>query len=287
MLMGSTCFVHILLTAIHCSSGFVHTWGYHHGVLPTRWGVLYSTCEGKQQSPIDIRKRDVVYDQNLQLFNLNDLDRIDDVMAKFENNGHSVVVHLSDKRLRVTGGSLPGAYNVSQFHFHWGSANSRGSEHKINGRHSSMEMHLVTHSDKFKNVKEAMNTTNGLAVLGFFIDVGDYNDEFESIIQNIRNIQHKNDSVIIKALSLSDLFPQTTYYYRYFGSLTTPPCYESVIWTVFVNHIFISQYQLDQFHSLGKTHFKGSEDLINNYRNPQPLNGRKVTTNLRLLYGEN
>jgi hypothetical protein len=32
-------------------------------------------------------------------------------------------------------------------------------------------MHVVMHSNNFKNVKEAMQTTNGLAVLGFLIDV--------------------------------------------------------------------------------------------------------------------
>lgn len=282
MLLGYTCVVYIFLIAIHCTSGFVHKWGYHQGVLPERWEVLYPTCKGKQQSPIDIRKKNVVYDKKLKIFNLNDLNRIDDVMMKFENNGHSVVVHLPDNGPRVTGGSLPGTYTVAQFHFHWGSVNSRGSEHEINGKHSSMEMHVVCYSDKFKSVKKAMNTTKGLAVLGFLIDVGNYNDEFDSIIRYLRNNQHKNDNVIIRGMNLTNFFPQTTYYYRYSGSLTTPPCYESVIWTVFVNHIFISQHQLDQFHNLGKTQFQGSEDLIDNYRNPQPLNGRLVTTNLRM-----
>ena len=33
-------------------------------------------------------------------------------------------------------------------------------------------------------------------------------------------------------------------YYRYSGSLTTPPCYESVIWTVFEDPILISSAQV-------------------------------------------
>jgi hypothetical protein len=32
-------------------------------------------------------------------------------------------------------------------------------------------MHIVMHSDKHKNVSDALHKTNGLAVLGYFIDV--------------------------------------------------------------------------------------------------------------------
>lgn len=35
-------------------------------------------------------------------------------------------------------------------------------------------------------------------------------------------------------------------YYRYDGSLTTPPCYPSVLWTVFRNHVTISRKQVLQ-----------------------------------------
>ena len=33
-------------------------------------------------------------------------------------------------------------------------------------------------------------------------------------------------------------------FYRYSGSLTTPPCYESVVWTLFENTIPISAKQV-------------------------------------------
>jgi hypothetical protein len=41
----------------------------------------------------------------------------------------------------------------------------------------------------------------------------------------------------------------------------------------------IFHFQLNEFRQLGKTHFVGTGDLINNYRHPQPLNDRKVRTN--------
>ena len=39
-------------------------------------------------------------------------------------------------------------------------------------------------------------------------------------------------------------------YYRYTGSLTTPPCTEGILWNVFTNYINISSNQV------GRLHFK-------------------------------
>lgn len=43
------------------------------------------------------------------------------------------------------------------------------------------------------------------------------------------------------------------HFYRYSGSLTTPPCYESVVWTIFENAISISEQQV-----LVLTHWSGA-----------------------------
>ena len=44
---------------------------------------------------------------------------------------------------------------------------------------------------------------------------------------------------------MNKLLPNDTEtFYRYEGSLTTPPCSESVIWTVFRQHIEISEEQV-------------------------------------------
>ena len=53
----------------------------------------------------------------------------------------------------------------------------------------------------------------------------------------------------INTFSLLDLIPDNVVngaydYYRYSGSLTTPGCYESVIWTVFEDTIKITQAQV-------------------------------------------
>lgn len=49
----------------------------------------------------------------------------------------------------------------------------------------------------------------------------------------------------VRAVSIESLMPgDTSKYYRYNGSLTTPGCYESVIWTVFREKLPISYDQV-------------------------------------------
>uniref|UniRef100_A0A915DIN1 carbonic anhydrase n=1 Tax=Ditylenchus dipsaci TaxID=166011 RepID=A0A915DIN1_9BILA len=50
---------------------------------------------------------------------------------------------------------------------------------------------------------------------------------------------------------LSDKLPSdTNCFIRYMGSLTTEPCTEGVIWTVFAQPVLISQAQIDQLRAL-------------------------------------
>uniref|UniRef100_A0A8C6UZI5 protein-tyrosine-phosphatase n=1 Tax=Neogobius melanostomus TaxID=47308 RepID=A0A8C6UZI5_9GOBI len=69
-------------------------------------------------------------------------------------------------------------------------------------------------------------------------------------------------------------------YYRYTGSLTTPPCSKVVEWIVFSRPVYLSHSQLESFYSIFTTeqqdHVKSVEYLRNNFRPQQALDGRKV-----------
>ena len=65
-------------------------------------------------------------------------------------------------------------------------------------------------------------------------------------------------------------------YYRYDGSLTTPPCYESVIWTVLLEPLKISFPQIYPFRYL---HDAKAELIANTYRPIKPLGTRKLFRN--------
>lgn len=60
-------------------------------------------------------------------------------------------------------------------------------------------------------------------------------------------------------------------YYRYDGSLTTPPCFESVVWSVAIDPLKISFSQLRAFQSLHDNHIKLIQDT---YRSVQRLGTR-------------
>merc|ERR1719412_783754 len=90
----------------------------------------------------------------------------------FKNNGHTaqldVVKTLPDDVGVLSGGPLEGEYKILQLHFHWGSDDSRGSEHTLQGESFPIELHIVHVK---KGVANPLNTTRGLAVTGFFFQI--------------------------------------------------------------------------------------------------------------------
>ncbi len=64
----------------------------------------------------------------------------------------------------------------------------------------------------------------------------------------------------------AQLLPRDRSLFRYFGSLTTPPCSEAVKWIIFQKPVELSAFQLSQF----------SEIFPLNARPVQPLNQRFV-----------
>ncbi|KAI2518918.1 carbonic anhydrase 14, partial [Homo sapiens] len=82
----------------------------------------------------------------------------------------------------------------------------------------------------------------------------------------------------VPPFNLRELLPkQLGQYFRYNGSLTTPPCYQSVLWTVFYRRSQISMEQLEKLQgTLFSTEEEPSKLLVQNYRALQPLNQRMV-----------
>ena len=63
-------------------------------------------------------------------------------------------------------------FRLAQFNGHWGSCETRGSEHTVNGQSFAAEIHLVFWNCAYKKFEIAMKQPDGLAVIGVFLEQG-------------------------------------------------------------------------------------------------------------------
>ncbi|KAK2084210.1 Carbonic anhydrase 14 [Saguinus oedipus] len=242
------------------------------------WPASYPECGNNAQSPIDIQTDRVTFDPELPALQPHGYDQPGTEPLDLHNNGHTVQLSLPSTLYL---GGLPRKYVAAQLHLHWGQkGSSGGSEHQINGEATVAELHIVHYdSDSYDSLSEAALRPQGLAVLGILIEVGETkNIAYEHILSHLPEIRHKDQKTSVPPFNLRELLPlQLGQYFRYNGSLTTPPCYQSVLWTVFYKRSQISTEQLEKLQgTLFSTEEEPSEPLVQNYRAPQPLNQRMV-----------
>lgn len=99
------------------------------------------------------------------------------------------------------------------------------------------------------------------------IQSGDQFQQWKSYFDVAHQLSHEGDNQTIN-LNLNTLMSQQLdEFWRYNGSLTTPPCTENVIWTIFRSEILLVASELDSFrHDL----------FFESYRGPQFLFYRRV-----------
>ncbi|CAF1185550.1 unnamed protein product [Adineta steineri] len=265
-----TCQFLFLLSFLHSSycqtpSLPIHHWDYGREG-PDTWAHTYDTCEGEAQSPIDIQTSHVKYDSKLTPLSLNGYtSNMSSYVWNFTHNGHAIIAYPSPlARLSMSGGGLPDVFHLVQFHLHWGYNAFQGSEHTINGHKYPLEIHFV-HRAQF---------TGTLAVLGIIFDRQRDDNPYLNDLLSIVNRTVNTSVAIERQIDLSRLFPTSPSprFYRYNGSLTTPPCTEGVIWTILARTIPISSYQLRAF----------MDNVVPfNFRPPQKLHSRKVLANFQ------
>uniref|UniRef100_A0A4W3H2J0 Carbonic anhydrase n=1 Tax=Callorhinchus milii TaxID=7868 RepID=A0A4W3H2J0_CALMI len=189
------------------------------------WESQYPACAGKHQSPIDIQRKKTKYNPHLPQIQLSGYDAHYEEPLRLTNNGHSGTVSADIKRIIKGNHGLQNKFTAVQMHFHWGGLDleSSGSEHTVDGMRYIAELHIVHYnSEKYKTFEEAHDKEDGLAVLAFFYEVG-----LQASRSDIKTTQMHHLDI---STMLSDDLSQ---FYRYKGSLTTPPCFESITWTVF------------------------------------------------------
>ncbi|KAK0405854.1 hypothetical protein QR680_018238 [Steinernema hermaphroditum] len=224
-----------------------------------------------RQSPIDICSQNVCHAPDLckvQALNIN-YKSGDCVELITHHHGWTVKVK-DDCCSTVNGEHLPAEYKLAQFHAHWARDGSRGSEHLLDGKALSGEMHFVFWNTRYGSFEEAVKHGDGLAVLGVFLKEGEHaNDAYQPLVECVQKALATKGSVAVPAdfdvLSLIPKLEQRDFC-TYLGSLTTPPFAECVVWTVVKTPVEVSKAQLDVFRQI----------VPDNVRDCQELHGREI-----------
>ena len=117
---------------------------------------------------------------------------------------------------------------------------------------------------------------NEYLVVAVMADAGSERDNSVFKYLHLHNIQRYSDNAKIYTVLPYYLFlPPNHSYYYYVGSLTTPTpdCGEPVQWFVMKDRITIPRLYLSHLRTMQDT---AGHSLQFNYRDPQPLNCRRV-----------
>ncbi|WP_370387710.1 carbonic anhydrase [Snodgrassella alvi] len=238
----------LCLTLGLASSAMAQThWGYQGDYAPENWGKMSDaqTCStGKTQSPIDIFDSKTNHKLPPLKFDYRHAD-----IKQIVDNGHSLQFNF-DSNSNLTYNNK--TYTLVQFHAH------EPAEHTINGIRYPLELHFVHQAADHSNL-----------VVAVFVQEGQQNSYFEklSVFKKLAKNGSENTDILFNP---EHLYPHNHSYYRYTGSLTTPPCSEPVTWILFRQPITLSKAEIAEIAQyLPK----------NNNRPVQPLNNRIIENN--------
>mmetsp|Transcript_40283 Transcript_40283/g.126830 ORF Transcript_40283/g.126830 Transcript_40283/m.126830 type:complete len:337 (-) Transcript_40283:80-1090(-) len=279
-------------------------WSYRGEHGPQSWGSSFPKCsQGKKQSPIDIQTRDP-YMKAEDIFNIAELkwqfpanentksERGEQegrkyerpqplfihlpVNSRFQNlkprrkllamelfNGHAFEVErLGEEKLYIEGA----AYDLREFITH------TPSEHWVDGKGFDLEIQLV-HVLDMSDYQQPRSSSNSLYVIVSLLFSAAAEGDCPPFLFKLADALPKTseqprkliDSLSFKEIA-SELGPYLRSYFRYEGSLTTPPCTEGVVWFIASKPIPLSK---DVLQALSKLEGRNNRPI-------QPLNGRVV-----------
>ncbi|TMX00156.1 hypothetical protein EJD97_001306 [Solanum chilense] len=219
---------------------------------PAKWGEISSNCNGNLQSPIDLDNKVVEVVSNLGILqkyykpsNATLVNRGHDIMLRWDGDAGYLKINETQ-------------YQLLQIHWH------TPSEHSIDGKRYDMEAHLVH-----------MSSDGKIAVIAILYEIGLLPDDLLTILEGdlIAVADKKGAEKPMGIIDPNIIKLDVNIYYRYIGSLTTPPCTQGVVWTIDgkVNSVTARQIKL-----LQDAVVNGFES---NARPVQPLNGRSIELN--------
>ncbi|KAK9290010.1 hypothetical protein L1049_008173 [Liquidambar formosana] len=230
---------------------------YSGATYPDKWGTLspqFSACSnGKSQSPVNIVKKEAVIDHNLKPLGRH----YNPANATLVNHGVNIGVTY-DRNVGVM--TVDGKnYTLKQMHWH------SPSEHHINGVQYPAELHQVHMADD-----------GNFSVVSVLYRYGNADPFISKLMGKLKELakeaclEHEQAQIPLGIMNVKHIKRNTRKYYRYVGSLTTPPCTEHIIWNVLGKVRSISKEQVAALTAPLEAACK------NNSRPIQALNGRHI-----------
>uniref|UniRef100_A0A8B9H3M3 Carbonic anhydrase Xb n=1 Tax=Astyanax mexicanus TaxID=7994 RepID=A0A8B9H3M3_ASTMX len=138
--------------------------------------------------------------------------------------------------------------------------------------------------DLYLNYSAAARSPNGIAVISIFMKISEPTNLFLIRMLSreiITRITYKKDAYVLEGLNLQDLFPETSRFITYDGSLTIPPCLESATWILMNKPIYISQIEMQSLRLLSQNQpMEIFLSMSDNNRPVQQLHQRCLRTNI-------
>ncbi|CAI2371894.1 unnamed protein product [Moneuplotes crassus] len=190
-------------------------------------------ASGSRQSPINIITANVREAEDVELF----ISGTDITTGSILYHDHELKVTYSGATAKYTSEDEDSEWALAQFHYH------APAEHRIDGKTHDLEMHSVFVS----------KTNPGqLLVVGviYELEQGYEDDEFIASLA-LENLVSNPTTGHIENVPMENFYNKfsNTKMYNYKGSLTTPPCTESVEWFVVKEIQKINPSQLGRFTS--------------------------------------
>lgn len=222
-------------------------WEYSGKTGPVNWHRLdpaNKACDGREQSPIDIRGARL----NKALAPLE--FHYKGALLTLENDGHTIIAHVPEGSYMVADGVR---YELQSFSFH------HPSEHAVGGKLNDMDVELLHKSADGKLA---------IVAVRFTMERGDPNAVMAALWPHLPKTSGAKEK-LTEYVNAGGFLPADRGYWTYTGSLTAPPCTEDVRWFIYQEPLSMSLVQLKQFQSMFRISSRTIEDR----------NGRRIEAN--------